>query len=241
MINYVNDIAKVNKVDRFNGIIHALDSQGVKYTIQKFPNTLGNIIVNFNNGSDEKVVIGAHYDNFYGTPGANDNASACSILLNLINDFKDTDKTLEFVFFDLEECRRKGSLYYLQENKEKIKYCINFDMCGLGENTLYSFNGFNSGLEVNVDKVSSSHGALKYGLLPEGDANSFIEKGIPTLYIINSTNNDLKWFSNFEKGIISYNADFFKTMHRPSDTIDTINLKQIEKIYLYSKEIIENM
>lgn len=54
---------------------------------------------------EEIVIIGAHYDSFVGTPGANDNASGTAALLELARYFagKKTAKTLRFVAFTNEE------------------------------------------------------------------------------------------------------------------------------------------
>ncbi len=55
---------------------------------------------------DEIVVVGAHYDSVFGTPGANDNASGCAAVLALARHFgrkKATARTLRFVLFANEE------------------------------------------------------------------------------------------------------------------------------------------
>lgn len=54
---------------------------------------------------DQIVIIGAHYDSVYGSPGANDNASAVAANLALARFFADkkTNRTLRFVFFVNEE------------------------------------------------------------------------------------------------------------------------------------------
>ncbi|MEA3306755.1 MAG: M28 family peptidase [Elusimicrobiota bacterium] len=54
---------------------------------------------------DSIIVIGAHYDTYGDTPGADDNGSAVGVLLELARLFKDikTEKTLRFVAFGNEE------------------------------------------------------------------------------------------------------------------------------------------
>lgn len=86
MNNYINDIAKINKHERLKAIIKVLKENNISYHIQIMPinDALGNIIVEFNPNNGKAIVVSAHYDNAYNTYGANDNASACSILLNLI-------------------------------------------------------------------------------------------------------------------------------------------------------------
>ena len=54
---------------------------------------------------DEIVVIGAHYDSVFGSPGANDNGSGVAALLELARLFaaRDTGRTVRFVAFVNEE------------------------------------------------------------------------------------------------------------------------------------------
>jgi hypothetical protein len=57
------------------------------------------------------IVVGAHYDTAPGTPGADDNASAVAVLLELIRFVKDapSKRSLRCVFFDCEEPPHFGS------------------------------------------------------------------------------------------------------------------------------------
>lgn len=56
-------------------------------------------------GNDEILVVGAHYDTAYITPGANDNGSGVAALLALAERLKDVpmERTVRFVFFVNEE------------------------------------------------------------------------------------------------------------------------------------------
>ena len=66
-----------------------------------------NIVVTVPGWKDppQTIVVGAHYDTVLNTPGADDNASAVSVLLELIRDLRaDVPyRTLKLVFFTLEE------------------------------------------------------------------------------------------------------------------------------------------
>jgi hypothetical protein len=75
---------------------------------------------------EEIVVIGAHYDTVSYSPGANDNGSAVSALLELSRLFKSEmpAKTMRFVAFVNEEppffkTRHMGSLFYAKACREK--------------------------------------------------------------------------------------------------------------------------
>ena len=89
---------------------------------------------------EQIVIIGAHYDSVYGSPGANDNASAVAATLALARRFADkkTDRTLRFVFFANEEppffqTDRMGSLVYAgncREKNEKIIAMLSLETIG---------------------------------------------------------------------------------------------------------------
>jgi Zn-dependent M28 family amino/carboxypeptidase len=89
---------------------------------------------------DETVIIGAHYDTVYGTPGADDNASAVATLLEIARALKDfsPDRTLKLIFFVIEEppvfrSEHMGSYVYAKEAKdrnENIKSMISLEMLG---------------------------------------------------------------------------------------------------------------
>jgi len=71
---------------------------------------------------NENLVVGAHYDTFGDTPGADDNASGVAALLELAKLLKDSkpDQTIRFVFFVNEEppyfqTDQMGSLVYARQ------------------------------------------------------------------------------------------------------------------------------
>jgi len=80
---------------------------------------------------EQIVIVGAHYDTVFGSPGANDNGSAVAAALALARRFagKKTDKTLRFVFFVNEEppffqTGRMGSMAYAKSCREKDENII---------------------------------------------------------------------------------------------------------------------
>jgi Zn-dependent M28 family amino/carboxypeptidase len=80
---------------------------------------------------EQIIIIGAHYDSVYGSPGANDNASAVAANLALARHFADkkTGKTLRFVFFVNEEppfyyTDQMGSTVYAKSCREKNENII---------------------------------------------------------------------------------------------------------------------
>ena len=233
MNNYLNEIAVLGNDNRRLAIEGILKSIDVNYQI--IGNTTKNIVVSFN-ASNERLVIGAHYDAIY--YGANDNAAACVILLNLIKDLKSTNKSIDFVFFDKEEAGGVGSRELISIFGKNIKGMINLDMCGLGNNILLTYDKIGKALfdfKCMEDIISDSHIQV-LSSLPFGDYNCFVYNNIPSIFIINSTDKDIAWF----KGNMRIYPDFLRTMHKETDTPDTFSDKGMIMIYEFLKGKILN-
>ncbi len=85
-----------------------------------------NIIATKRGKSKKAIIIGAHYDSVIGSPGADDNASGVSGLLELANLLKEEElsKTIKFIAFTNEEppfflTPDMGSQVYVREAKRK--------------------------------------------------------------------------------------------------------------------------
>ena len=221
MNNYLNKIAVVGSSNRFNAITNILKGMKIEYEV--IGETTKNIVVSFNKSS-KRTVVGAHYDAYYS--GANDNGAACVILLNLIDELRNTTNSYDFVFFDKDEYGGIGSSEYIKIiGSVNIKAMINLDMCGLGTNMMLCYNDLNTNtlaLNPYSDIINNCKNVVKS--LPFGDYNIFISAKIPAIFIINSTDNDLEWFKAFANGRMSYrNPDFLETMHKVTDTPDRID------------------
>lgn len=80
---------------------------------------------------DEIIIVGAHYDTVLDSPGADDNATGIACLLELIHllHHYDTNRTLRFVAFTLEEppffdTEQMGSNVYAKSCKEKAENIV---------------------------------------------------------------------------------------------------------------------
>ena len=101
-----------------------------------------NVIVSIKGGArpEETVIIGAHYDTVYDTPGADDNASAVAVLLEMCRILENfsPERTLKLIFFVFEEpplfrSEHMGSYVYAKEAKarnETITAMISLEMLG---------------------------------------------------------------------------------------------------------------
>jgi hypothetical protein len=95
-----------------------------------------NIIVRLGQGN-KHLVVGAHYDAFTDSPGANDNGSGVAVVLALIQHLQNIEwnYSIDFCFFDQEEAKLMGSMYYINQFiiPKKHLAMINLDIEGTGE------------------------------------------------------------------------------------------------------------
>ncbi len=148
--------------------------------------------------SDSVIVFTAHYDHIgeFGNcffPGAHDNASGVSMLLNLSKYFNGIkpNYTIVFLFFTGEEIGLKGSEYYTTHpafGLKKIKLVLNLDMIGTGDEGITVAN---ANLDrSDFDKLNAINEANKYvplikakGESKGSDHYNFQKNGVKSLFI----------------------------------------------------------
>jgi len=183
---------------------------------------------------DEYIILSAHYDHlksknniFY--PGANDNASGVSLLIELAKYYsiKPQERSIIFAFFSAEEEGKIGSKYFLnsleKEKITKINANINFDTIGkLGNNKILIINSSSSQKWKYILRGAGFITQMDYDIvnqnLDASDDTSFIEKGIPAIQFLSGI--DLNY-------------------HKPSDTYEKIDISGIAKIGEFTIEIID--
>ncbi len=184
--NNYNDIRNV-EIDLQNKLLKSFRSN----------NVCG--FVNGTDNNDSLIVFSAHYDHLGGLgketffPGANDNASGVSVLLNLAASYKKNPpryKTL-FLFFAGEEAGLMGSRFFVNSKAvdlSKIKFLVNLDLLGTGDDGIMVVNGavhekqfalineINSNLKLVKD-------IRKRGKAQNSDHYWFSEAGVPGFFI----------------------------------------------------------
>ena len=194
MISFIKSIEMKDNNMRRSKIIEQLELMGCDYLIQTYPFTHSamegnNIIVNLGD-SDQKIVVGAHYDVAEGGGGANDNGSGVSVLLKFIQDFKEFDKlssSIDVVFFDHEETPESGARYYVENSdKARINGMFNLDICGMGNIIVFDDKG-KPGSPI-VESVVEAIESLRYSYsvlreLPASDERQFEEAGVPNIQL----------------------------------------------------------
>lgn len=148
--------------------------------------------------SDSLILIMAHYDHFGKMgealfPGANDNASGTAMLLSLAKHFSANKPKYNTVFiaFGGEELGLLGSKYFVENplfNLSKVKFLLNFDLAGTGDEGIQVVNG--SVYKDQFDRLASINKTKQ--LLPQvkirgsacnSDHCNFDEAGVPGFYI----------------------------------------------------------
>lgn len=176
--------------------------------------------------ADEIVVIGAHYDTTgYGMPGANDNATGVTAVLNLARGFIASGlkpkRTLRFVFWDGEEKGYIGSDAHFERmamEQQDIIGVFNFDMIGFAPVTtrhaIFDTHG-NKKLRQFIEatnKGMENKFALEHWSPFRSDSAAAAEYGFAAV----SFSEDPKDPDGEDSGLYPY-------MHDSEDTLDKIN------------------
>ncbi len=148
---------------------------------------------------DSFIVFTAHYDHLGQMgkktyfPGANDNASGIAVLINLMKYFTahPADYSILFIATSAEELGLGGSIHYVRYplfDLDKIKFLINFDLAGTGEEgiTVVNASVFKDAFQKLRDINNNEN------LLPDiksrgeaciSDHCPFYRQGVPCFYI----------------------------------------------------------
>lgn len=261
--NHVQELEKRNSKERGKYIKSFLKESGIHFQVQKFKPLLSrkgeNIIVDYpfrDQPAEKKVLLTAHYDVYFGAPGANDDASGVAVLFALLARMKrenpHTPLPLRVVFFDLEETVPVGygSRAYIKEyGIENIETLYNLDMVGMGETLLILPVAGDAARPKSIERIHNA--ALQNGFdveyrlsigLPKGfDHMPFIEKGLKdayTLFVIPNQDRKFKplysWINfrlyRLTRGRLGNIAEVFKYHHSRDDISKYISDKTLERV-----------
>lgn len=148
---------------------------------------------------DSLIVITAHYDHLGGMgketffPGANDNASGTTLLLNLAKHYSENPPPYSIVFicFAGEEAGLIGSKYFSEHpliNLSSIRFLINIDLAGTGDEGITVVNASVFPKEFAILKeINTTNNYLAQvksrGKAANSDHYWFTEKGVPSFFI----------------------------------------------------------
>jgi len=177
-----------------------------------------NLVASDPGQSSNVFIIGAHVDTVADTPGANDNASGCSMVLELARDLKGTKHYPEvrFIIFGAEEYYKgnknidhQGSDYYVKqlssEERPRIVGMLSCDTVASGSEIRFREYGPNSPrLAVAMVDAGRANGLnVNHSPSSISDHRAFGEAGIPAVWV--------------ERADPGYNYD--PAVHKPGDTL----------------------
>jgi hypothetical protein len=222
----------------FKGGVHGTGAEG----------TATNIAGYIDNGAENTIIIGAHYDHLgLGNDGssldpnpqnkihngADDNASGTAGVIELARYFQDNGRkekyNLLFLCFSGEELGLYGSKYFTEHptiDLSKVNYMINLDMVGrLSPDTKalsVSGSGTSPVWEPLLQKLSSNNVKIKTDSSGTGpsDHTSFYLKNIPVLHFFTGSHSDY---------------------HKPTDDFDKINSEGEAEVLKVIVKLIEEL
>jgi len=233
-----------------------------KYSVNK--NEYKNVIASIGLQHKERIIIGAHYDVFGDSEGADDNASGVAGLLELARllSKEKLDYRIDFVAYTLEEppffrTKQMGSYIhanYLFQHKIPVKGMICLETIGYyneepnsqeypikGMNLIYGNTG--DFITVVQNEHSGKFGSQLENLMQEQNLISTKAfKGTSALPGVDFSDHLNYW--NFDyKAVMITNTAFYrnKNYHKKGDILKTLDLKKmnlvIEELYLAIKNI----
>ncbi len=203
-----------------------------------------NVVGYLDNGAENTIVIGAHYDHlgmgtfgsrYTGEPqihnGADDNASGVASMLYLAKRLKSSfakSNNYLFIAFSGEEMGLFGSKLYVKNptiDLKKVNYMLNMDMVGrLNEGKVLAINGAGTSpvwkqeiSQINVANITAK--TSDSGIGPS-DHTSFYLEDIPCLHFFSGQHMDY---------------------HKPIDDAHLINYEGIYQISNFILKLIENL
>ena len=211
----------------------------------------------------EIVVVGAHYDTAWGTPGANDNTSGVAATLALARRFAkgQTDRTLRFIAFVNEEppyfqTDRMGSLVYARQcrrRKEDVVAMLSLETIGYYDDApgsqkypaplglLYPSEGNFIGIVSNIASRSLVHRVVgtfrKHEPFPcEGGAMPAALPGV------GFSDHWSFWQQGYKAVMVTDTAMFrYPYYHDARDTIDKIDFDRMARVVRGLKAVVAEL
>lgn len=148
-----------------------------------------NVLAHKRGRGGPQILLCAHLDTKYGTPGAIDNASGVALMLALAQASHTMPDSLdlEFVFFNGEDCyNTPGQIRYLEANRDRLdelSLVVNADGVGVaGQRSSIAFFNCDPGFEeVARRRLSNWPEIVEIGPWPQGDHAMFWQLGVPCI------------------------------------------------------------
>jgi aminopeptidase YwaD len=185
---------------------------------------------------DSFLVVTAHYDHLGAMgqiyfPGANDNASGVSMLLELAQHFATHPPkySIAFIAFGAEEAGLVGSKYYVDHPLfplRQIRFLMNLDLLGTGDDGLMVVNGTTMASEFDLlSRINQKHryfsAISRRANAPNSDHYFFAVKGVRSVFF--------------------YTLGGIKAYHDIDDRAQTLPLTKYPEVFGLLRELVENL
>lgn len=205
-----------------------------------------NGIVNFIFSSevdDSNFLFSAHYDNYRGSYGANDNIASVCILIDLYHALKARNIHADFVLTDGEEDKHSGAEFFARTHDLRNYHgIINLDLCGYGD--VIVING--KVRKFTARNLLKRHNAELVKYLPESDDVIFRKSHVPTISISIVPKWDVQYLralAAFGEGLLGRPPEFYmilsdmevaQTIHNNAkDSPEYVDEPAMMKVYDY--------
>lgn len=214
--------------EALNALLRKPGAMGhLRIQARRSPATARNIVAR-TPAREIKLVICAHFDTFYGTPGAGDNGASAGALLALAERLKGENLPfqLEFVAFNGEEALPMGDDEYMRRGGDdlgRILLAINMDGMGTlsGTNSIAIYSA-SEDLRAHVDGLVKGYtGMVWVEPWPESNHSSFAMRGVPALAFGGVNTRHLA--------------------HTPQDTFETIGAGKVIEVVNIISDIVKSL
>lgn len=232
--------------ERFDFIAEKLEYLGIKYLVHKYDSGK-NIIIPAKNRNF--IGISSHYDVVPNAPGANDNASAVAVTLEILNRYLENpfqNFDLQFFFFDEEERGLKGSKAYIETFEiNNMLGLLNMEMVGMGDQIALWPSDYNSNIDLlkYAEKFCSENNIAAHRidrLINSSDHESFRSAGLKNALTISCVSQKdievyqeylIAFSQNTDKETlrtIQRQAPIFEHYHQSTDKSEHLNEKSLQ-------------
>lgn len=184
-------------------------------------------------GQRPAIVLSTHYDSFFNTVGAHDNASGVACLLEIADLLeKPIRARCQVCFFDAEEWNKYGSYQYVNELKEakklkRLRLVINIDSVGVpGDIYIYSSSDIAPVVKKAIDAVGPDDIGVFFrsvNELPQFDVWPFQREGCSVIQIGSRPRVPFKYW------------------HSPDDVLERIDFSFIGRVSRYVSRLISEV
>ncbi|MGB0522191.1 MAG: M28 family metallopeptidase [Flammeovirgaceae bacterium] len=247
LLKIVQSLEALSNEDRLDCILTYLKEFDVPYQIQDY-HTGANVWTE----SAKKPYIGisSHFDVVPNSPGANDNASAIAVCLEIIRRYKNSEFSnfgLQVYFFDEEETGLKGSKAYVEEyGIDHLLGLINMELVGMGDQfALWPLTNHDYGKILQCFEQVADGRKLKARRFDKivtntADHVSFREAGLEDVFTITCiSDRDLEVAQHYYKAMefevdvstlksILRDAPLFEHYHQPTDLAQHLSEASLE-------------